>query len=109
MNWYGTIKVAQAKPPAYVMERISDLRHACSIAKISPSNAKAIILEVIRDLSKQHDTSYAISLEKAVGRMLDNPDDASKLVMKVIAVMLSEKIEYEDEKENKRGTGTGRH
>lgn len=102
MKWYQPfIKEAAAKPPTYLLERVSDLNHACEVAKTAPREANKIIAQVITDLSTQHDDVFAAPLQEAEKIMLDSPFRAISAVQKVVASMMLEKELKEDESEEK--------
>lgn len=92
MDWYrlSNLKIA-AKPPAYMVERISDLKHACDLAKISPREANNVISSVISQLSNQHDNDFVAPLQEASRIMLDSPFRAQDAIQKVVAAMIAEK------------------
>lgn len=107
MEWYSghskNTKLAVSNPPAYMMERISDLRHACDLSNRAPGEAARVVRDVVKQLTAHHDDSYAKHLSVAADRMLDSPKKATEDIMRVIAVMLSEKEQHEAELEkNKR-------
>ncbi len=99
MNWYQPFIKTAAKPPAYLLERISDLRHACDVAKISPREANQILTVVVSQLSTQHDDIFVLPLKDAARIMLDSPERAATAIEKVVAAMLAEKEILEAEQE----------
>lgn len=94
MNWYTRIDRKAAPnstkivPPAYLVERISDLHHAMEVSNTSPSQAKSIIASVALKLREHHNDEYAIALEEAVSVMSDSPTRSKGIISKVIGMML---------------------
>lgn len=101
MNWWRTLK-ANASPPSYIQERISDLNHVSELLYSSPKEAKSILNTVTKQLNSQGDNSYIKSLKDSSNAILDNPKKAHGIIKDVINVMLAEKEEYEQELEKKR-------
>jgi RNase adaptor protein for sRNA GlmZ degradation len=108
MNWYSKTTLAASAPPAYMLERISDLRHACDLSGRAPGEAKKVIMEVVSQLSVHNDSPYAKHLTDAAEKMLDSPKLATEAIKKVISVMISEKEEHDAELEVKKNNGKGR-
>jgi len=104
MEWYRPLLKLAAQPPAYLVERISDLQYACDIAKTSPRNANQIISEVISQLSSQHDDGFITPLKDASKIMLDSPSRATEAIEKVVEAMLNEKTLQEAEREEQLWT-----
>jgi hypothetical protein len=88
-----------------MMERISDLRHACDLSGRAPSEAKKVVMDVVGHLKAHHDGPYAEHLSAAAEKMLDSPKLAAEAIMKVISVMLSERDEHDAELEAKKNNG----
>lgn len=103
MEWYhlSNLKLA-AKPPAYMMERISDLKHACDIAKTSPRDANKVISSIISQLSTQHDDDFIAPLQEASRIMLDSPARAQDAIQKVVQAMIAEKDIQDAEREKEK-------
>jgi hypothetical protein len=99
MEWFRLLKKAAAKPPAYLIERISDLKHACDVAKTSPREANNILSEVSASLQKQHDEEFVAPLKEASKIMFDSPPRAINAIEKIISSMMLEKELLEAEKE----------
>lgn len=105
MEWYRpTISRTAAKPPAYLVERISDLQHACTLAKTSPSEANLVIAQTISKLSGHHDDLFVPPLKAAMGIMLDSPVRGKEAVIKVIEAMIIEKEMKEAAEEDEKWT-----
>lgn len=90
MRWYQPIRLA-SKPPAYVLERVSDLLKASTICNKSPSNAKSILQRVIGQLEEHMDQEYLEDLQRASGIVLDSPQRAKSLIEIVVGRMKSDK------------------
>jgi len=103
MDWYhlSNIKCA-AKPPAYLIERISDLKHACELSKTSPREANTVISAVISQLSEQHDEDFVAPLTEAARIMLDSPFRAKDAIEKVVSAMIAEKEIQDAEREDNK-------
>jgi len=101
MEWYRPLKLA-AKPPAYMVERISDLKHACDLAKTSPRDANLVISNVITQLSGQHDDDFIAPLQEASRIMLDSPFRAQDAIQKVVSAMIAEKDIQDAEREKEK-------
>lgn len=107
MKWYErVITRTAAKPPAYLMERVSDLEHACHVSKTSPREANVVISNVISELSKHHDTDFIPPLKEAGKIMLDNPFRAREAINKIVGAMIAEKELLESEREEKKSWKT---
>lgn len=102
MEWYRRLNKIAAKPPAYLIERISDLKHACDVAQVSPREANAVISKVISQLSKQHDDDFVVPLKDAAKIMLDSPARAKGAIEKVVEAMIAEKELLEAEIEDSK-------
>jgi hypothetical protein len=89
VKWYQP-RLA-SKPPAYVLERISDLLRASKTCIKSPSNARAIIKRVISQLEEHMDEEYLADLQRISGIILDSPPRAKALIEVVMARMESDK------------------
>jgi hypothetical protein len=96
LEWYRLA----GKPPAYVVERISDLRHAIDVSKTSPGAARSILGRIASDLSTHHDSEYVTAIEEASRILIDSPDRARGLIAHVVASMLKHKEQRENEKGN---------
>lgn len=94
MKWYDPLREAR-KPPAYMVERISDLQYVIDIAKTSPSNAKSILNEVISQFEKHMDHEYLEDLGTAADVMLDNPQRARNLIGLTIGAMQMDKEQHD--------------
>jgi hypothetical protein len=99
MRWY---KLA-SRPPAYVQERVSDIRHAAETAMVAPSDARKMLSGIISQLKSNHDDEYAKVLDGAVALMLDSPSRAGDLMREVAEAMLSDK-RRKDTQEKRRPT-----
>jgi len=99
MDWYQPFIKTAAKPPAYILERISDLKHVCDVAKTSPREANQILSQVVSQLSTQHDDIFVLPLKEAGRIMLDSPARATTAIEKVVAAMITEKEIQESEQE----------
>lgn len=103
MEWYSSSKIRRlaSKPPAYMVERISDLRYAADMSKTSPSNARTVIRQVITQLKDHLDNSdaYLKPLERAANVILDNPRAARDLIVLAVSAMEMAKAR-EDAKAN---------
>lgn len=97
MRWYQTLRTAH-KPPAYFVERISDLNHASEVSEIAPSNARSILQGVISQLESHMDDEYVDDLKMASDILLDNPKKARSLIGLVVAFMQADKSQYDLEK-----------
>ena len=74
MHWFRSLlKSAAIKPPAYMVERISDLRHAADISKSAPREAQRLIQRE--------------KLKEAEKRVLDNPLATNLLIQDIITAM----------------------
>lgn len=93
MNWYRPLLIAN-KPPAYVVERISDLLHAVEISRTSPGGARSILSNVSSQLGIHMDSEYAQEIDNVSSLMLDSPAKARALLSVVIEKMLADKEEY---------------
>lgn len=91
----------EARPPAYFMERVSDLRHIVEVMSDSPRSAKSILAGVMTQLRIHHDENpeFMMPLVRAADSMLDNPNRAKDLIMLAINVMEREKEDYDAHKE----------
>ena len=89
MKWYQP-RLA-SKPPAYVLERISDLLRAAKVCNKSPSTAKAIVQRIINQLEEHMDEEYLSDLQRVSGIVLDSPARAKALIEIVMARMESDK------------------
>lgn len=99
MDWYRTITAA--KPPHYLVERVSDLEYACDLSKTSPREANSVVSKVISQLSGQHDDDFVPPLAEAAKIMLDSPMRAKDAIEKVVAAMLAEKDIQDSEREDR--------
>ena len=54
MEWY---RIA-SKPPAYLVERLSDIQYATDLARTSPSNARLIVDQIVNQLTSHMDHEY---------------------------------------------------
>lgn len=100
MKWYANIRTA-AKPPSYLVERVSDLKHACDVAKTSPREANLVVSRVISQLSMHHDDAFVAPLKDAIGIMLDSPARARSAIEKIMAAMIAEREMSETESDEK--------
>lgn len=101
MEWYTNYKKRLAsKPPAYVLERISDLRHAIDVSKTSPSTAKSILSRLVAQLSSHHDNEYVNAIEDASKAILDNPVRARSIIAYVVQTMSDDKDAHDSKKTN---------
>jgi predicted ATPase with chaperone activity len=96
MDWYLKISKAAAtqnspKPPSYLIERVSDLEHACDLIYISPKEAKRVLSEVSDQLLDHHDDAFVAPLGEAARIMLDSPSKAKEMVERVASAMMLEK------------------
>lgn len=103
MEWYRLTmsKSAAAKAPAYLVERISDLNHACELLKTSPNEAGTVLSQVVSQLSKHHDDKFIAPIEEATKILRDSPSRASEVIQKVVEAMVAEKELQELEQEEK--------
>lgn len=99
MEWYHPFIKKAASPPAYLVERISDLKHACDIAKTSPRDANKILSEVVSQLTHHHNELFVPPLKDAARIMLDSPERATQAIQKVVEAMIAEKDIQEAERE----------
>lgn len=97
MRWYGSSRLAH-KPPAYMVERISDLGYVTELSQKSPSSARSVLDGVIEQLSTNMDDDYVDDLKSASEIMLDNPQKARNLIDIVAAFMRADKEKYDLEK-----------
>ena len=96
MHWFRSLlKSAAIKPPAYMVERISDLRHAADISKSAPREAQRLIQRVMAQLDRQNDHDFAEKLKEAEKRVLDNPLAANLVIQDIITAMKIAKREDE--------------
>lgn len=101
MQWYSRLYKEAQRPPAYLIERISDLEHAIEVSRTSPTDAKAIIQHVADRLRTHHDIEYADTLDEAVKALSDSPARSSAIISKVISMMILSK-DLHDEAERKK-------
>lgn len=102
MNWYCEYnKRLASKPPSYVVERISDLRHAIDVSKTSPSNAKSILARLISQLNQHLDNEYVTAIEDASRAILDNPVRARNIIAYVVQNMADDKELHEKKETSK--------
>lgn len=94
-------KSAAAKAPAYLVERISDLNHACELLNTSPREAGIVLSHVVSQLSKHHDDKFVPPLEEATKILRDSPRRASDVIKTVVDAMVAEKQLQEMEQEEK--------
>lgn len=99
MKWYSRIrKQAKASPPAYMIERILDLRHIRQMASVEPGNAKDALLKTADTMDVHMDVEYAAELRGIAGVILDNPWRAKTLISEIIGRMTDEKEEFYEER-----------
>ena len=104
MRWYrlsSTPRLAKAMPPAYLVERVSDLKYALGLASQSPRASRAALLEVAASFDKHHEDLYSKPIRDAAQIVLDSPVRANEVVTHVIEVMMNEKEELRLEQEAK--------
>lgn len=91
----------EPRPPAYFMERVSDLKHVVDVMADSPRSAKSILAAIMIQLRKHHDENpeFMMPLAKASDTILDNPTRAKDLIMLAINVMEREKEDFDTHKE----------
>jgi len=97
MRWYQTLRLAH-KPPAYMIERISDLSYASELSETAPSSARSILQNVISQLEAHTDDEYVNDLKTASDIILDNPQKARNLIDIVSSFMQADKSQYDLEK-----------
>ena len=103
MDWYSkTIKVA-SKPPSYLVERVSDLRHAGDLLKNGGSlrETRTLICRIISQLEQHHDDDYVKPLREACDVILDSPKKARAILEKVAELMIVERDMHDAEAEER--------
>jgi hypothetical protein len=101
LEWYTEYNRRLAsKPPAYVVERISDLRHALDVSKTSPSTARIILNRLVAQLSVHRDNEYVNAIEDASKAVVDNPVRARSIIAYVVQTMISDKDAHDSQKTN---------
>ena len=98
MQWYDSLRVA-SKPPAYMVERISDLLHASDLARTAPSDARSLIDLTVSKLVEHMDDEYVDDLTAISGIILDNPTKARDMLDLVVGIMRNDKRRLEREKQ----------
>lgn len=90
MHWYTARQPHKfdVKPPAYLLERISDLHYVIDLANNSPSEARRVLAHVITNLNTHHDDQFVMPLSLASSKMIDNPTSSKEIIGKVIGMML---------------------
>ena len=91
MDWYAKIIKTASKPPSYLVERVSDIRHASEMLKGSPREAMVLISRVIAQLEQHHDVDYVSPLKEACKMALDSPKKATELLNKTAELMVIER------------------
>lgn len=103
MQWF--VKLASKptpRPPAYALERISDLDFASKVSKTAPGDAKEILAYVATSLRKHNDEDYARLVQDAAQIILDSPSKARRMIENVILKMNSARKRLSREKKNER-------
>lgn len=98
MEWYKRLRREASKPPAYMVERISDLKHASDVSKTSPSSAKSILSTISSQFSTHDDEDYATLITEASKVVLDNPPRAREMIARAIVAIEADKREHDLEK-----------
>lgn len=101
MQWYSRICKYAQRPPAYLIERISDLEHAIELSKTSPSEASAVLAHVSQRLREHNDDEFAQTIDEAIQVMPDSPAKSQDIVAKVVGMMILAKDLREDEDRKK--------
>jgi len=100
LRWYAKLhRESQEAPPAYLVERISDLCHAVELMGTSPREARAVLDSVARRLRQQGDEEMAGHVEVAIKKSNDSPLEAKDMVTKVMILM--EALKEEQDKREK--------
>jgi hypothetical protein len=104
MDWYAKIIKTASKPPSYLVERVSDIKHAGDMLKGAGSlrEAKLLIDRIISQLEQHHDDDYVKPLKEACGVILDSPKKAKAILDKVAELMLLERDMHDSEIEEKK-------
>ena len=98
MEWYNRLRREASKPPAYLVERISDLKHASDVSKTSPSSAKSILSTISSQLRSHQDDEYAVLITEASKVVLDSPARAREMIARAIVEMEADKRDHDTEK-----------
>lgn len=99
MRWYEPLRTS-SKPPAYIVERVSDLQYAIDLARRSPSGAREVLDGIIEQLGVHMDNEYVDDLQTASDIILDNPQKAMSLIGIVVSFMQADKRRHDKEKAN---------
>ena len=104
MDWYSKIIKTASKPPSYLVERVSDIKHAGDMLKNSGSSreVKLLIDRIISQLEQHHDDDYVKPLKEACGVILDSPKKAKAILDKVAELMIVERDMHDAEIEERR-------
>ena len=94
MRWYLRVKQAGTKPPAYLLERISDIRHAATLLRTEPGEARKILAEVASALESHGDKEHAAATLAVATASRDSPPKAREMALAIIKEMMIEKEEY---------------
>lgn len=97
MKWHHLTTTA-AKPPTYVLERISDLVRVADVAKTSPSNARSLLRAVLKQLLDHMDDDYSEEINLADSLMIDNPKASIAIIESVAEMMRYDKRTKENAK-----------
>jgi len=98
MKWYaGRLTKMAAGPPAYLIERISDLRNASDVSKTAPGVARSLLREIIAQLESHNDKEFAAKLAQAERKMLDSPKMAREIIIQVVSAMLEARDVFQEE------------
>jgi hypothetical protein len=95
VNWYASVKTA-SRPPAYLVERVSDLGYASELSLTSPGAARSVLDCVISQLSAHMDDEYVESLRSASRAMLDSPNRARSIIDEVVSLMAADRDRLEE-------------
>ena len=98
MRWYAGLVREAARPPSYVVERMSDLSKAAKLARISPSNTRSLLSSISEQLTKQGDEGYAKMADEAARVVLDSPNKAIEIIAVIMKSMQADKDDYESER-----------
>ena len=101
MLWYTKMNKQASAPPAYIIERISDLSHAIELITSSPGKAKEVLLHVSERLAGQKDDEFSKPILEAVSCIIDNPSRAKEIINRVIGMMIVAKDIYEESEKRK--------
>jgi hypothetical protein len=85
------------KPPAYLVERLTDLERASSLCFRDPDAARKILYHLSAQFKEHLDDAFVEPVEKAALVLWDSPHKAKALIATVIGKIKSTKREHEKE------------